>query len=679
VSANLLYLETSPYLLQHKDNAVYWQPWGETVLSEAKRLDRPILLSVGYAACHWCHVMAHESFEDVETARLMNALFINVKVDREERADVDSLYQTALALLGEHGGWPLTMFLTPDAEPFWGGTYFPPESRYGRPAFRDVLRQVADAYRHRRDAVEKNTGQLREHLHQLARPAPGSGIDRAAIDETARHALRLVDPVFGGTLGAPKFPQPVFFRFLWWAYRRTDGRLFREAVTLTLDHLCQGGIYDHLGGGFARYSTDGHWLVPHFEKMLYDNALLVDLLTEAWQDTGSPLYAARIDETISWALRDLRVAQQPDAPVFALASSFDADSEGEEGRFYVWREDEIDALLGAESNAFKAAYDVRPGGNWEGRTILNRSHALRQADPDPAGQLFNGARARLLAARGGRVPPARDDKVLADWNGMMIAALARAAGVFDRDDWRAAAVAIFRFVVTEIQQDGRLFHTWCAGRPRHPATLDDYAAMAGAALALAQLTADDAYLTQARAWVALVDEHYWDATDGGYFLVADDTRDIPFRTKSAHDAATPSGTAMIVEVLARLFLLTGENAYRERAEAIIRIFSTANAQHRIATPGLLSAAEVLMRAPQVVLVGNPEDAALVALRRTALARAPAIATIAHLAPGASLPPTHPASPNVGAYTHPAAWICLEATCELPLTDAAALAARLCRL
>lgn len=363
---NRLSAEASPYLLQHKDNPVDWRPWGDEAFASARETNRPILLSIGYAACHWCHVMAHESFEDTDTAALMNQLFVNVKVDREERPHVDQLYQHALALLGEQGGWPLTMFLTPEGEPFWGGTYFPPDDRFGRPAFRKVLARISEVYAAEPDRVRQNADSLKQALHGLADNQAGGAVTPRVLDEIAAHYLRQVDTVHGGLGGAPKFPQTSIFDFLWRAWKRTGESNYRDAVLLTLDKMCQGGIYDHLGGGFARYSTDPVWLAPHFEKMLYDNAQMIDLLTLAWQETGSTLYAQRVEETVGWLMREMRL----DGGGFA--GTLDADSEGEEGKFYVWSVEEVEAVLGDRGQAFCDAYDVRQGGNWEGKTILNR-------------------------------------------------------------------------------------------------------------------------------------------------------------------------------------------------------------------------------------------------------------------------------------------------------------------
>src|SRR5271169_2380658 len=392
ITRNALADETSPYLLQHKDNPVHWQSWSPETLAAAKAENRPILLSIGYAACHWCHVMAHESFENTEIAERMNALFVNVKVDREERPDLDQIYQHALALMGEQGGWPLTMFLTPDGEPFWGGTYFPPESRWGRPGFPEVLEAMSNAYARADDKVAKNVATLREALQRLGRPERGGLIAVEQLDPIAERLLREVDQLHGGIGTAPKFPQTSILELLWRAWKRSGQAPYRDAVVKALDAMCQGGIYDHLGGGFSRYSTDARWLVPHFEKMLYDNAELVDLLTLVWQETRSPLYRQRIGETLGWVAREMRT------PGAGFASSLDADSEHEEGKFYVWSEAEIDAVLGGRAPLFKRFYDVTPEGNWEGRTILNRIAAPALAD-DATERELDACRELLLQAR----------------------------------------------------------------------------------------------------------------------------------------------------------------------------------------------------------------------------------------------------------------------------------------
>ena len=416
--------------------------------------------------------MAHESFENEEIARLMNELFINIKVDREERPDIDTIYQSALALLGQQGGWPLTMFLTADGAPFTGGTYFPPDPRFGRPGFPQVLQTIAGAHAESPDKVAQNVSALQDALVKLSQNQGGDAIPLSLHDEVAGRLVREIDPFNGGIGRAPKFPNPTILKLLWRAWKRTKAEPHRNAVELTLTRMCQGGIYDHLGGGFARYAVDDRWLVPHFEKMLYDNAQLIDLLTWAWQDSGNPLYEARVRETVAWTLREMLADSDGSGrtPVAAFAASFDADSEGEEGLFYVWTEDEIDRLLGPDAEAFKAAYDVTGAGNWEGKTILNRSQKPELGDPDQEARLAR-SRVVLLEARKSRVWPGWDDKVLADWNGLMIAALANTAPVFGEPAWLGAAEAAFRFVLDEMTEDGRLRHSWRHGRARHPATL----------------------------------------------------------------------------------------------------------------------------------------------------------------------------------------------------------------
>jgi uncharacterized protein YyaL (SSP411 family) len=665
---NRLAGETSPYLLQHRENPVDWHPWGEAALAEARASGRPVLLSVGYAACHWCHVMAHESFEDPAIAGLMNELFVNIKVDREERPDLDLIYQHALALLGQPGGWPLTMFLTPDGEPFWGGTYFPPAPRYGRPGLPQVLRQIAAIYREEPAKVTQNVEALREALARLAAPQAADGVDRELLDRIAGRLLEAVGPVHGGIEGAPKFPQCAIFALLWRAWRRTRRTEYRDAVTRTLTAMSQGGIYDHLGGGYARYSTDAEWLVPHFEKMLYDNAQLIEQLGEVWAETGEPLYAARLRETVGWVLREMR--SDPGAGGRrAFASALDADSEGEEGKFYVWTAAEIDRLLGPDAAAFATAYDVTPGGNWEGHTILNRSQRPALGDAAAEAALAR-SRAVLLEARAGRVPPGRDDKVLADWNGLMIAALARAALWLEEPAWLAAAEEAFAFVGSEMVEGGRLRHSW-RGRARHPATLDDYANLARAALLLHEATGTSAYLAQAEAWVETVERHYADPAGGGWFLSADDTGDVIVRAKTAADHAAPSGNGTMVEVLARLFYLTGEARYRERAAAAVAAFAGEVARNFFPLATLLNAAETLADAPQLVVVGQRGAADTAALLRAAR-RAPPQRILQVVAPGEALPAGHPAAGKPQQAGRATAYLCRGQTCSLPITEPAGL-------
>ncbi len=673
MTGNLLGLETSPYLLQHKENPVHWHPWGPAAFEEAAKQNKPILLSVGYAACHWCHVMAHESFEDPSTAEVMNRLFVNIKLDREERPDVDSIYQSALALLDQPGGWPLTMFLAPDGAPFWGGTYFPSEPRYGRPGFRDVLQRIAQIYHEEPDKVRQNVAALRDALGNLSANQPGGAITLDATDQIAQRIAGHVDMARGGLPGAPKFPQSWLFRLLWHSHLRTGDATTRAAVLTTLTNMCLGGIYDHLGGGFARYATDDAWLVPHFEKMLYDNAQLIDLLTLVWKSTGDDLYRRTVEETVGWTLREMRAAET--AAGAGFASALDADSEGEEGRFYVWTEAEIDAALGGDAPLFKANYDVRAGGNWEGRSILNRSQLGASGDPAVEAALAR-SRAILLAVRDGRVRPGWDDKVLADWNGLMIAALARAARVFERKDWQDAAVSAFAFVCDAMADGDRLFHAWRAGRANHPATLDDYACMAFAALSLHETTGDHAYLERAERWVAVLDAHYWDAGAGGYFFTADDTADLILRTKTVYDNATPAGNGLMAENLARLYFLTGKDVFRDRAEALIAAFSGELARNVLPLGSLLVGNELLVTGLQIVVVGPVGNARTEALSNAAF-QAPAAARVITLRePDRPLPSDHPAFAKEMLEGAPTAYVCRGPVCGLPLTEPTDLVAAL---
>jgi uncharacterized protein YyaL (SSP411 family) len=672
--ANLLGRETSPYLLQHAENPVHWRPWGKAALDAARAANRPILLSIGYAACHWCHVMAHESFEDAETAALMNALYVNIKVDREERPDIDQLYMSALHALGEQGGWPLTMFLTSDGDPFWGGTYFPPEPRWGRPSFRQVLKGVADAFHKQNDAVATNAGALRHTLAATAAEHPGVIPPPALLDHAAAALLHLNDPAHGGLRGAPKFPNPAIFAFLWQNACRTGIAAGKDATRLLLTHMSQGGIYDHLGGGYARYSTDAEWLVPHFEKMLYDNAQILDLLALAQADAPHPLFAARAAETVGWMMRDMSAAEHDGHTAFA--ASEDADSEGVEGRFYVWTEAEIDAVLGAAAPEFKRAYDVTPGGNWEGHVILRRMVPL--ADDDAEARLA-AARETLLAARSRRIRPGRDDKVLADWNGLAIAALCRAGVVFGRADWIARAESAFEFVWTAMARpDGRVQHAWRLGRITAAGLLEDQAAMARAALALHEATGNPVRLAQAITLADAADTWFGDA-GGSYFTTASDAADVPLgpaaRPRSPADNATPSGNGMMAQVLARLHHLTGGTRWRARAERLLAAFGGLG-DSLSAAPSLLAAADLLEEAATVVVAGPPEAPATLVLLRAALAAPdPAVAVLRAAAPG-DVPPGHPAHGKTG--NEPAVYVCRAGICGLPLHDPIALGAALRR-
>jgi uncharacterized protein YyaL (SSP411 family) len=660
---NRLARETSPYLLQHKHNPVDWWPWGTEALAEAKRANKPILLSVGYAACHWCHVMAHESFEDAATAQVMNNLFVNIKVDREERPDIDQIYMSALHHLGEHGGWPLTMFLTPDGEPFWGGTYFPKTSRYGKPAFVDLLREVERVFRQDPQSVEQNRSALMARLAQSARPKGRVVIAAPELDRAAGQIAGMIDPVNGGMRGAPKFPQPTMLEFLWRAGQRMNDKRYFGAVELTLNRICEGGIYDHLGGGFSRYSVDERWLVPHFEKMLYDNALLLELLALAYQRSANELFRQRARETVGWLAREMTT------PEGAFCASLDADSEGEEGKFYVWSLAEITAVLGEDDAGFFAAhYDVTPGGNFEGHNILNRlKHLPRSIDDE---KKLAAMRKKLLATRAKRVRPGLDDKVLADWNGLMIAALVNAGLVFEEPHWLEMAARAFLFVDAKMAHGDRLGHSWRAGRLLVPGLASDHAAMIRAALALHEATGEHAHLERALAWQATLDRHYANPDNGGYFLTADDAAGLVVRPNATTDDATPNPNAVAAQNLIRLAVFTGQHAWRDKADRLFEGIAASAGENLFAHLALLNALDLRLRAAEIVVAGEGAGAndLLAAARKL-----PFLDRIV-LRASPALPASHPAQEKIKATAQSAAFVCVGETCSLPVTEPNAIAA-----
>jgi uncharacterized protein YyaL (SSP411 family) len=653
---NRLARETSPYLLQHKHNPVEWWPWGPQALAEAKAKNRPILLSVGYAACHWCHVMAHESFEDDATAAVMNELFVNIKVDREERPDIDQIYMSALHHLGEQGGWPLTMFLTPDGEPVWGGTYFPKDSRYGRPAFTDVMREVARLFREEPGKIEQNRDALMSRLAASARPPQRVVVGRQELDQVALQLGSAMDPVHGGLRGAPKFPQCMMIENMWRAGLRTGDARFFNMSELTLERICEGGIYDHLGGGFARYSVDAQWLVPHFEKMLYDNAQLLELLALAYRRSGNDLFLQRARETVGWLTREMTTEEG------AFCSSLDADSEGEEGKFYVWSPDEIERLLGADDAAFFAAhYDVTAEGNFEGHTILNRLKNVPRSTDDET--RLATMRDVLLKERERRIRPGLDDKVLADWNGLMIAALANAGAMLGEKDWIALGQKAFDFIARDMTRGDRLGHSWRQGRLLYPGLASDFAAMIRAALALYEATGERRFLDQALAWRAAFDAHYANAANGGYYLTADDAEGLVVRPASTSDDATPNPNALAAQNLIRLAAFTGEHAFREKADRLIEGILASSGDNLFAHIGILNGVDMRLSAAEIVVTGEGASLIEAALQVPFLNRILLRATS-----GEALPASHPAQEKLKAANAPAAFVCVGETCSRPVTQ-----------
>ncbi|MCC6493122.1 MAG: thioredoxin domain-containing protein [Pirellulales bacterium] len=584
--ANHLASETSPYLLQHQNNPVDWYPWGPEALARAKREGRPIFLSIGYSACHWCHVMEQESFEDPRIAALINERFVPIKVDREERPDLDQIYMNATQMLTGRGGWPMSVFLTPELKPFYAGTYFPPSGRGGMPGFDQVLLAVHEAWTQRREEVERMSAELTAQLDRAGRVAGGGAALSTELFEHAVNQLaRAFDHAWGGFGGAPKFPHPMDLQLLLRFWNRTGHGHSLEMVRTTLDRMAAGGIYDHLGGGFARYSVDARWLVPHFEKMLYDNALLAATYAEAYQATGDENYARVARETIDYILRDMT------DPAGGFYSAEDADSEGEEGKFYVWTPDEIEAVLGEEAGTtFGRVYDVTDAGNFEGRNILNMPKSIAQAarimgrDAEELAAELAASRQKLLEARQRRIRPAKDDKIIVAWTGLLIDALARAAAALSEPRYAAAAGAAADFSHDKMQRaDGRLLHTYRRGQAKLDAYLDDYSALANGLVSLYEATFAGDRLEEAARLMDVVLEHFADRDGGGFFFTADDHERLIARNKDATDNSTPSASALAATALVRLGKLTGEAKYAMAAEGAL-----------VAAAGLLEQAPTAM-------------------------------------------------------------------------------------
>ena len=659
---------------------------GSGVAARPRREDKPILLSVGYAACHWCHVMAHESFEDAATAAVMNELFVNIKVDREERPDIDHIYMSALHAFGERGGWPMTMFLTPKGEPFWGGTYFPKDAQYGRPAFVSVLRAVAQAFRAEPDRIAKNVEAVRARLAKAEAPGGAAGISLQLADEIAPHLLQAMDMVDGGLKGAPKFPNTPILELLSRAGDRLANKSYSRATTLTLQHMSEGGIYDHLGGGYARYSTDDRWLVPHFEKMLYDNAQILEMLALAHHETGDELFRARARETVSWLEREMTAAGG------AFCASLDADSEGVEGKFYVWTWDEIVAVLGHEDARFLGKfYNASPVGNWAdahypaGVTILNRLESARPTDDEEA--RLAPLRRKLFEAREKRIRPGLDDKIMADWNGLMIAALVNAATLLGEPRWIGLAARAYDFIVSTLQYaDGagrtRLAHAWRAGVLVKPALALDHAAMMRAALALhearnmpgAGLTRD--YLAEAIGFAEALESWHVDPRTGLLCMSARDAGDVILRLAPTADDAIPNAHPVYLSALARLAGLTGDGRWLARADALFAALAPAVRAAPIGHAGVLNALDFRLRAREIVTAGPARGP----LYAAALAAPFSGRIVVDLDRPQDLPEGHPARAQAqlaGAGAEDAAaFVCADGACSLPARDVEGLRALL---
>ncbi|MEA2646562.1 MAG: uncharacterized protein QOE92_1645 [Chloroflexota bacterium] len=669
---NRLAGETSPYLRQHRDNPVDWYPWGDEALARARAEDRPIFLSIGYSACHWCHVMERESFEDDGVAAFLNEHFVPIKVDREERPDLDSIYMQAVQQMTGSGGWPMSVFLTPDLKPFFGGTYFPPTARYGMPGFLDILGAVAEAYRDRRVEVEANAGRVAEVIsagigggHQAHEP------DLAVLDDAAARLKPQYDPQEGGFGQAPKFPQAMALEFLLRCWRRTGDRELLEVVERSLVKMAHGGIFDQLGGGFHRYSTDARWLVPHFEKMLYDQALLAPLYLHAYQATDNPGYLGACTRTIDYVLRDMT------SPEGGFYSAEDADSDGVEGLFYTWTAEEVAELLGDDYEVFARTFDVSDEGNWEGRSIL---HVLgdRRSIPETLGigegeyrGRLESARERLLAARDARTRPARDDKVLTGWNGLMLAAIAEAAAVLDRADYLEAAQRNATMLLARVDGDGRVLRTTREGQEPLAGYLEDYACLAHGLLALYQADFDPRWYTAAEAIARSMLDRFRDPEGGVLYSAADEHRDLLFRPKDWDDNAVPAGNSMAAEVLVELSLLSGEGAYRDAAVDVMSALTHSLASHPLFFGRLLSAVDTHLSNPmEVAVVGDLRSPAAAALLREVRSEYLPAMVLAAGPPGSSVPPLLGA--REGAASGAVAYVCRGFVCSLPVTSASGL-------
>ncbi len=649
---NRLANETSPYLLQHADNPVDWYPWGEEALEKARREDRPIFLSIGYAACHWCHVMAHESFEDPQTAAILNEHFVSIKVDREERPDLDDIYMQAVQALTGGGGWPMSVFLTPDGRPFFGGTYFPPEPRYGMPAFRDILLAVADAWRHRRAALLDGSARLTEALQ------PPNLQPETLQPETLLPAIQSLardfDPHHGGWGGAPKFPQPMTLEFLLRYHHVTGDAQALSMAVRSLESMARGGIYDQLGGGFHRYSVDDRWLVPHFEKMLYDNAQLARVYLHAWQVTQTPLFRDVAQETLDYVLREMT------DPAGGFYATQDADSEGEEGKFFLWTPAEVRQVLGEEADRFMAAYGVTGQGNFEGRNILTFVGPLEERKD------WAQARERLFSVRQHRVPPGRDDKVLTSWNGLMLAALAEAARTLRQDDYHVAAVRAADFLLHHLRRaDGRLWHVWRDGQARINGYLEDYADLMEGLLELYQTTFEPRWFVAAQELAEVVLARF-SAPDGGFFDTSDDHESLIVRPRQLQDNATPSGGAMAATALLRLAGLAAEPRFAEAARAALSSMQPLLSRYPLGFSQWLIALQYDQGRPrEVAIVGDLQDDRTRALLDAYLSGYRPHQVVAVGTEGEGVPLLRGRHLVDG---RPAAYVCVDGTCRPPVTE-----------
>ena len=681
---NRLINETSPYLVQHANNPVDWYPWGEEAFEKARKEDKPIFLSIGYSACHWCHVQMHESFENEETARIMNENFVNIKVDREERPDIDNIYMTAVQAMTGGGGWPMTVFMSADGLPFYGGTYFPPTPRYQMPAFTQVLLSVADAYKNRRSELLEAGKNLLEHMRAASASRLADGqISYELLDEAYATLRDQFDHTYGGFGHAPKFPQPMTYEFLLRYAQRTGTQDAWDMLSQTLRAMAAGGMYDQLGGGFHRYSVDERWLVPHFEKMLYDNALLARVYTEAYQATGEPFYRRIAEETLDYIVREMR------HPAGGFYSTQDADSESEEGKFFVWTLSEVRDILRGDALIFSQVFDVTEKGDFEHKNIL---HVLRQPSEvarvtgmpvERVEQIAARGKQALFEAREARVKPARDEKVLTSWNGMALRAFAQAADAYGRDDYRTVARHNAEFLLRELRvQDGArgqaptLLRAWKDGRAGEVnGFLEDYALLADGLLALYEATFEPRWLLEARALADAMLARFWDDAIAGFYDTAADHESLIVRPRDTGDNATPSGNSAAADVLLRLALIFDNAEYRVRAETVLGGLAPFLARYPTGFGRYLAATEFALDTPkEIALVGDPGAADTQALREVVARPFLPNKVVLLRAPGED-PPAIP-SPLLEQRTQidgkATAYVCENYACKLPCSDPATL-------
>ena len=674
---NRLGNETSPYLLQHAHNPVDWYPWGEEALARAKAEDKPILLSIGYSACHWCHVMERESFENEEIAAIMNRHFVNVKVDREERPDLDEIYMNAVQIMTRQGGWPMTMFLTPDLQPFYGGTYFPPDDRYGRPGFANVLQAVEAAYRDRRDDVAKQAAQIVENLTQMSSVSDhGHELTNDLTDGAFRHFRSTFDSHYGGFGNAPKFPPSMGLPFLLRYWQRTGNSDALEMAELTLEKMARGGMYDQLGGGFHRYSTDAVWLVPHFEKMLYDNAQLVVAYLEAYQATKKPFYSEIAAETLDYVLREMY-----DADKGGFYSAQDADSEGVEGKFFVWSLDEVDRILGRENaEVFCEFYDITGSGNFEGENILHIQTPLDvfanklRVDEAELEEILRKGKQELFEVREGRIKPGLDDKILTSWNGIMIRGMAFGFQLLNDPRYLDAAERSADFILTELSQsDGLLLRTYRAGKSHLNAYLEDYSYLSAGLIALYEASFNPRWLKEAARLAEVMIEQFWDTSSSGFFFTGKAHESLIVQSKSAYDSATPSGTAMAVHSLLRLAKHLDRADFHDKAVQALSLYYHQMENAPSGSGQLLCELEFLLSTPkEIAVVGETNADDTMAILREIHGRFLPNKIVAMLDPYDAQPSADASLPLTAGKTQidgkATVYVCENYACQTPTTD-----------